>query len=170
MDSQQIERIQQTIDKIGPLVLWTGLGVIVLLILAVYVAICLFLSSCFKRIPEEHRKLKPGLVWLLTIPVLNIVGNFFVYPALAKSYVAAFESQGSNPHGNCGHTLALVYCILVAVTTVLPWIPCLNILGCFNCLLYPAALVIWIIFLIKAGGLKSQISDTRAGVYRDGGI
>ena len=168
MDPQQIEQIQQMIDKIGPVVLWTGVGVIILLRVAVYVAICLFLSSCFKRIPEEHRKLKPGMVWLLTIPAVNTVGNFFVYPALAKSYVAAFESQGSNPHGDCGQPLPLVYCILYEVATVLPWIPCLNILGCLNCLLYPAALVIWILILIKAGSLKSQLIVTQAGVYRDG--
>ncbi len=167
MDLQQIG---QMMEEKGGWVFFAIVGALFLFHLAILAAICLFLSSCFKRIPEEHHKLKPGLVWLLMIPCFPIVWNFFVYPALADSYTAAFESQGSNPHGNCGHTLALVYCILVAVTTVLPWIPCLNILGCFNCLLYPAALVIWIIFLVKAGGLKSQISDTRAGVYRDGGI
>ncbi len=107
------------------------------------------------------------MVWLLMIPCFNIVWNFFVYPALSESYTAAFESQGSNPHGDCGRTLALVYCILVAVSVVLSMIPCISIISCFTSL---ASLVVWILILVKAGGLKSQISDTQAGMYRDGGF
>ncbi len=164
MDPQQLE---QMMEEIGPLVFFSIFGAVFLFVLAINVAVCLFLSSCFKRVPEEHRKLKPGLVWLLMIPCFSIVWNFFVYPALAASYTAAFESQGDNPHGDCGRTLSLVYCILVAVSFVLIWLPCV---GPMSCILSPAALIIWILILVKAGSLKSQISDTQAGVYRDGGI
>lgn len=166
MDPQQIEQMMEEIG-IAPWVLLSLLGALFLFILAINAAVCLFLSSCFKRIPEEHRKLRPGLVWLLMIPCFNIVWNFFVYPALSESYTAAFESEGSNPHGDCGRTLALVYCILVAVATGLSVIPCISVISCF---ISPAALVVWIMLLVKAGSLKSQISDTRAGAYRDGGF
>ena len=162
MDPQQIE---QMMEDIGPWVFVAIFGGLFLFILAINAAVCLFLSSCFKRIPEEHRKLRPGLIWLLMIPCFNIVWNFFVYPALSESYTAAFESQGSNPHGDCGRTLALVYCILVAVATALSVIPCMSIM---SCIISPAALIIWILVLVKAGSLKSQISDTRVEAYRDG--
>lgn len=162
MDPQQIE---QMMEDIGPLVFFAIFGALFLFLLAINVAVCLFLSSCFKRIPEEHRKLKPGLVWLLMIPCFTIVWNFFVYPALAASYTAAFESQGSNSHGDCGRTLSLVYCILAAVSVVVGFLPCI---GSASCLLSPAALVIWILILIKAGSLKSQLSVTQTRVYRDG--
>jgi hypothetical protein len=164
MDPQQIE---QMMEDIGPWVFVAIFGALFLFMQAIGVAVCLFLSSCFKRIPEEHRKLRPGMVWLLMIPCFNIVWNFFVYPALSESYTAAFESQGSNPHGDCGRTLALVYCILVAVSVVLSMIPCISIISCFTSL---ASLVVWILILVKAGGLKSQISDTRVEAYRDGGF
>ena len=162
MDPQQIE---QMMEDIGPLVFFAIFGALFLFLLAINVAVCLFLSSCFKRIPEEHRKLKPGLVWLLMIPCFTIVWNFFVYPALAASYTAAFESQGSNSHGDCGRTLSLVYCILAAASVVVGFLPCV---GSASCILSPAALILWILILIKAGSLKSQLSVTQARVYRDG--
>ncbi|HCN10718.1 MAG TPA: hypothetical protein DIT01_22560 [Lentisphaeria bacterium] len=164
MDLQQIG---QMMEEKGGWVFFAIVGALFLFHLAILAAICLFLSSCFKRIPEEHHKLKPGLVWLLMIPCFPIVWNFFVYPALADSYTAAFESQGSNSHGDCGRMLSLVYCILFAVSFVVAWLPCV---GYVSCLLSPASWILLIFILVKAGGLKSQISDTRAGVYRDGGI
>ena len=166
MDPQQIEQMMEEIG-IAPWVLLSLFGALFLFIQAIYVAVCLFLSSCFKRIPEEHRKLKPGLVWLLMIPCFSIVWNFFVYPALAESYIAAFESEGSHPHGDCGRRLALVYCILVAVSVALSVIPCISIISCFLSL---ASLIVWIMLLVKASSLKSQISDTRVVAYRDGGF
>ena len=126
MDSQ---RFEQMMEDMGPLVFFAILGALFFFILAIYIAVCLFLSSCFKRIPEEHRKLSPGLVWLLMIPCFGVVWNFFVYPALASSYIATFEAEGSNPHGDCGRTLALVYCILVAVSGVLLVMPCITLMG-----------------------------------------
>jgi len=166
MDPQQIEQMMEEIG-IDPWMLLAIFGALFLFLQAINAAICFFLSSCFKRIPEEHRKLRPGMVWLLMIPCFSIVWNFYVYPALSESYTAAFESEGSNPHGDCGRMLALVYCILVAVTTALSVIPCISVLGCF---ISPVALVLWILVLVKAGSLKSQISDTRVEAYRDGGI
>ena len=164
MDPQQIE---QMMEEIGPLVFFDILGAYVLFYLAILAAICLFLSSCFKRIPEEHRKLRPGMVWLLMIPCFPIVWNFFVYPALADSYTAAFESQGSNSHGDCGRMLSLVYCILYAVSFVVSWLPCV---GSVSCLLLPASWILLILILVKAGSLISQISDTRVEAFRDGGF
>jgi hypothetical protein len=164
MDPQQIA---QMMEDIGPLVFFSIVGALFLFILAINIAVCFFLSSCFKRIPEEHRKLKPGLVWLLMVPCFSIVWNFFVYPALADSYIAAFESEGANPHGDCGRRLALVYCILAAVAVALSMIPCISIISCFLSL---ASLIVWILILVKAGSLKSQLIVTRAGAYRDGGF
>ena len=164
MDLQQIG---QMMEETGGWVFFAIVGALFLFHLAILAAICLFLSSCFKRIPEEHRKLRPGMVWLLMIPCFNIVWNFFVYPALSASYTAAFESEGSHSHGDCGRRLALVYCILVTLAVVLSWVPCLGIMSCF---ISPASLIVWIMLLVKASSLKSQISDTRVVAYRDGGF
>jgi len=141
-----------------------GFVVIVILALAIGVAICYFLMTCFKRIPAEFRKQEPGMVWLLLIPCFNIVWNFFVYPKLADSYQAYFQSVGRTEFGDCGRQTAMIYCILVVASIplsfVLAFIPIVGPLA--NCAISIATLVFWIMVLVKAASLKGQIPETPA--------
>ena len=88
-----------------------------------------------------------GMVWLLVIPLFNIVWNFFVYRAISESYESYFASQGRSEFGDCGKTIGLVYSICC----------CLCIIPFLNLLAGPAALILWIIYVIKLIGLKNQI-------------
>ena len=131
---------------------FAGLACGVLLIgflvgVAILVAIILLLSSFLKRVPETHRKMQPGMVWLLVIPLFNIVWNFFVYRAISESYESYFASHGRSEFGDCGKTIGLVYSICC----------CLCIIPFLNLLAGPAALILWIIYVIKLIGLKNQI-------------
>ena len=87
------------------------------------------------------------MVWLLMIPLVNIVWNFFVYPKISESFQSYFNAQGRTDVGDCGKSLSMTFCIL-ACTSVIPY------LGACTGL---AALVIWIIVLVKFSGLKSQL-------------
>jgi hypothetical protein len=120
----------------------------VLVTLAIHVVICLLLYKCFDRIPQEHRRLNPALVWLLMIPCFSLIWNFFVYPNLAKSFGAYFEAKGGGNVGDCGLGIAWAYAICFVLTLVpgIGWIASL------------AALVLLIIFLIKACDLKNRIA------------
>jgi hypothetical protein len=117
--------------------------------LGIAIAICLFLSSCLKRVPPEHREMEPGMVWLLLIPCFSIVWNFFVYIKIPQSFQRYFNSIGRYDVGDCGQQLGLWYSILVVVCMV-PFV---------NYIAGPAALIVWIIFLVKAAGLKGQIPE-----------
>jgi len=119
---------------------------------AISVAICALLYVCYSRIPVQFRKQEPGLVWLLLIPCFNFVWNFFVYLQLADSYQAYFASVGRTDVGDCGKGIGLGYAICIACCIV----PCLNLLAA------PAALVLLIIYLVKAMDLKSQIPSQGA--------
>lgn len=150
----------------GPLVGLMAMGIGVALVvafisLAIGVAICWFLMTCFQRIPPAYRKQQPGLVWLLLIPCFNIVWNFFVFPRLADSYKAYFDSVGRSDVGDCGRSLALWCCILPIVHIVLSWIgavPALaRVMGVVGCVVGLANLIVLITFLVKAGSLKGQI-------------
>jgi hypothetical protein len=109
---------------------------------AAHVLICYLLWNDYKRIPAQYRKLEPGLVWLLLIPVplFQLIWNFFVYLRLSDSFKAYFDSTGRQDVGDCGRNLALWYCILVII-------PCLNIV----------ALILLILYLVKANDLKNRI-------------
>jgi hypothetical protein len=125
-------------------------GVIVVAILiglGIAIAIILMLSSCLKRVPQQYRKMEPGMVWLLLIPLFNIVWNFFVYKAIAESFQAYFQAQNRTDVGDCGQSLGLAYCICV----------CACIIPIVNMLAGPASLVLLIICLVKFFGLKNMI-------------
>jgi hypothetical protein len=134
-----------------------GLGVMIVAIVVglacsaigvvIAIFILLFLSGCYQRIPPQYRLLEPGMVWLLLIPCFGIVWNFFVYPRLAKSFKNYFNAHGIYDVGDCGEQLGLWYCILVCCS-VIPYLGLLTSI---------AALVLWIIFLVKAAGLKNRI-------------
>jgi len=152
----QADSAQRFTEVLGPLAVMLVAGALVLAMIVITVLICLFLVSCFKRIPEEHRRQEPNMVWLLLIPCFNVVWNFFVYPKLAESYQSYFASIGRPDVGDCGAKLAMTYCVLVVVTTCISWIPFVSLL---SCPLGIVILVLWILFLVKANNLKSQIPE-----------
>jgi hypothetical protein len=117
------------------------------LVLVLQVFVCWLLSSTLTRVPAQFRKQEPGLVWLLLIPCVSLVWNFFVYPKVSQSLKAYFNSIGRNDVGDCAEGLGLAYSICVACSVV----PFLNYLA------GPAALVIVIIFLVKITSLKNEI-------------
>lgn len=131
-------------------------GVALVVSYAILITLCWFVSSCLQRLPPEHRKQQPGLVWLLLIPCFNLVWNFFVFPKLAESYQSYFAAQGRTDTGDCGYGLAMTYCVGAVITTFVGMIP---YVGAINCLVGPALLVVLIVFLVKAGSLKGQVQD-----------
>lgn len=124
--------------------LLVGIALAIVLIYLVY--------NVFRQIPEEHRQMQPGLVWLLLIPCFGVVWNFFVYPKLADSLKNYFNSVGDESVGDCGKTLAWLYAGFAA-GSVIPYL---------GMLLGLASLVIWIIFIVKAYGYKNMIVQGQA--------
>ena len=92
------------------------------------------------------------MVWLCMIPCLNLVWVWFAFPRLADSFKAYFDSVGDNSVGDCGKGLAFGFCGCW-VGAVIPYI---------GGLILMAALIIVIIFLIKAVELKKKIPEGSA--------
>ncbi len=115
--------------------------------IAIAIAIILIVQSFYKRIPPEHRKMEPAMVWLLLIPCFGLVWNFFVFLKLSESFKSYFDSQGIVDVGDCVRTLSLAYCV-AAVLCVVP---------CVNYVAGPASLVLLIITLVQFNGLKNRI-------------
>ncbi|MCX8109252.1 MAG: hypothetical protein N3G20_10655, partial [Verrucomicrobiae bacterium] len=105
------------------------------------------LTSCFRVIPPEHRKMEPTLVWLLLIPCFPIVWNFFVFLRLSDSYLSYFSAQGRTDVGDCGRGLGLGYAICFACSVV----PYIGVLAAL------AAIVLLILYLVKVLQLKRLI-------------
>lgn len=121
--------------------------VFTLIWIGLLVALCYFYSTVLKRIPEVHRKMQPGLVWLLLIPCFGMVWNFFVVIQIPQSLQSYFQSVGRTDVGDCGFVLGLISAILLALGMI-PYI---------GCIFSIASLILLIIFVVKLSALKQQL-------------
>ena len=140
-------------SQLAPILATMGIFAVIgaLIGLAIAILILFLVYKCYVAIPEKHRKMSPGMVWLLLIPCFNLVWIFFVFPGLSKSFKSYFDSVGDNTVGDCGGLLALWYCILAVGSIPLSLVPFLGFLAGL------ATLVLLIIFLVKSFGLKAKI-------------
>ena len=123
-------------------------GIFVVFGLIINAIVCYFVSSWLKKVPAPHRKMEPGLVWLLMIPCFPIVWNFFVFQRIPDSFKSYFDSLGRTDVGDCGKGIGLAYAICTACS-IIPLVQ--YIAG-------PAALVLLIINLVKMNELKNKIA------------
>lgn len=108
----------------------------------------LTLQKALNRCSPENRAMAPGMVWLMLIPLFNLVWGFFVVLNLAKSLGAEFQKRGIVEEPEPGKTLGLVMCILACCG----WIPFLGILASLG------GLVCWIIYWVKIAGFSAKIA------------
>ena len=125
-----------------------------LIYLAIAIVICWLIYSVQVQVPPEHRKIAPGLIWLLIIPFFNVIWNFFVFLQVPDSLKSYFDAQGRTDVGDCGRTLGLWSAVLIAVGFLGGFVP---IVGCVASFVWLAGLVLLILFLVKILGLKGQI-------------
>lgn len=128
------------------------LGILIVamvVIFAINVVVCLLIYLPYKEVPNEHQKMAPGLVFLLLIPLFYIIWNFFVFLQIPESFQSYFASQGRTDVGDCGRTIGL-WCAICGAAAMVP---------CVNYVAGPAALVLFIIFLVKIWGLKGMIGQ-----------
>src|SRR5689334_14549782 len=69
--------------------------------LIVTVVVCALLYNAQSAIPPEHRRIEPGMVWLLLIPLFGLIWNFFVFQRIPESYQSYFYSMGRTDVGDC---------------------------------------------------------------------
>lgn len=123
--------------------------------LAILGLICYLLYTLQQAVPPEHRRIQPGQIWLLLIPLFNLFWIFIVFLRIPESYQSAFAARGMPHLGATEKSIGLAY----AICAVCSIIPCL---GLFAAL---ASLVLLIIFLVKMFGLKSQLQSGGGGGF-----
>lgn len=118
-------------------------------------ALCYFISSWLKEVPEEDRVMTPGQVWLLLIPFFNFYWNFRVYmydvPQSFKNY---FQRQGKERNeevGDCGKTMGMWLCICT-LSSLVPFVGSIVGMG---------TLVFLILWMLKIHELKNKIIADR---------
>src|SRR5580658_6568217 len=129
--------------------LTAGFAIVGLIIFAIFIIpwifYCLTLQKALNRCAPENRAMGPGLVWLLFIPLFNLVWHFFVVINMAKSLGAEFQKRGIPEEPQPGKTMGLVMCIL-SCCSLIPFLGTIVAVGFLIC---------WIIYWVKIAGYSA---------------
>ncbi|WP_372797777.1 hypothetical protein [Pontiella sp.] len=121
---------------------------VILLIPTIFYLISL--QKALTRCRPENRTLEPGMVWLLLIPLFNIVWQFLVVNHIANSLKNEFNARGEPTEEPLpGRGVGLAMCIL-NVVSIVPYLGSLAGLACLVC---------WIIYWVKIAGYSGRIAN-----------
>jgi hypothetical protein len=130
------------------LAIMSGLLIFCAVLVVPMIFYLLTLQKALERCAPPNRAMTPGLVWLSLIPLFNLIWNFFIVLALAKSLGNEFRSRGMQAEAEPGQSIGLAYAILFCCAIV----PFLGILAAF------AGIVMWIVYWVKIADYSRRLA------------
>jgi magnesium-transporting ATPase (P-type) len=121
------------------------IALVILLIPAIFYI--LTLQKALNKCAPENRAMQPGMVWLLLVPLVNMVWGFFVVINMAKSLGAEFQKRGIAEEAEPGKKLGLIMCVLL----------CCGIIPLLGMLCSLGGLVCWIMYWLKIAGFSKKL-------------
>jgi hypothetical protein len=121
------------------------LGLVIVLLPAIFY--CLTLQNALKKVRPFNRTMSPGQVWLLFIPLFNIIWHFIVISKMSSSLHNEFASRNMMEDNEPGKTLGLTFCIL----SILSVIPILGIICAI------ASFICFIVYWVKIAGFSRKL-------------
>ena len=125
---------------------YVGILILFLVMLIPYIFFLLTLYKTLEAISQLNRKMNPGEVWLLFIPLFNFVWLFFVVSKISDSI--ADECRWLNlpvTEQRPTYGIGLAYAILSVTSSFIPLAGYLGLLVC------------WIIYWVKVSEYKKLI-------------
>jgi hypothetical protein len=159
---------------------------IIFFLVLIIIGICLIpfifflieLQNTLKVVKNENRKMKPGQVWLLLIPLFSIYWYFEVVGKIADSLQAEFKERNIQVgEEKPGYSFGRVICILGVVSFLIFIIPRLLLLATgpsnlgniqlsalilfFNFIIGIANLVFFIMYWVKINGYRNKLIEAK---------
>ncbi len=130
----------------GVIVIVAIIVLVVILIPAIFYL--LTLQNTLKAIQPQHRKMEPGMVWLMLIPLFNLVWHFIIVSRISDSIRDELIARGETPSDRPTYGIGLAASILFVCGRIpVPF------LGGATSL---AGLVCWIIYWVKVNEYKNK--------------
>ena len=127
--------------------------IIGMIALAAVIVVAVFffknLQDLLKECDPANQQLPPANVWLMFIPLFNIVYRFIMYPKVSETLRLEFESRGVPQQGDYLKGLGLTLSIANAVNIILP--P--NVRGFLGL----GCIVVMIVYWVKAAEMKNKL-------------
>ncbi len=144
---------------------------ILLIIFAAFLIPVIFyfteLQNTLKEVSVENRKMKPGQVWLLLIPLFSIYWLFEVVSKIADSLKAEFVSRNIEvDEERPGYRIGIIYAIIGAVAPLLNMVsrlmqfPALES-GIISLVLGLGSFVLWILYWVKVRGYRKMLVEAK---------
>jgi hypothetical protein len=110
------------------------------------------LQNTFKEVKIENRRMQPGEVWLMLIPLFGLVWQFIIVNRLADSLKLEFTQRSIDINEfRPGYSIGLAYCVLFCCS-IIPF------LGFFTSI---AGFICWIIYWVKISDFKNKLIQTK---------
>ena len=137
-------------DRMDDMSAFLGIGVFIILVIILipFILFLLTLQRALERCSPECRTTSPGTVWLMLIPLFNIVWEFLLVMRIAESLENEFKKRNMPHEPKPGQSIGLAMCIL----SVCGIIPILGILAGI------AGFVCWILYWVKIYGFSNDLS------------
>lgn len=130
--------------------------IVIGIILAVYIPYLLNMQNMLKEC--NHKSLQgfnPSNVWLLLIPLFNIVYRFIIYIKISEILQREYSLRGNPKAGDYSKSLGLSLAILAAISAI-PDIPAPIING-ISGLATLGTIVVFIIYWVKLAEYKNEL-------------
>jgi hypothetical protein len=100
----------------------TSVKIFCLICMVIGILYTLTLSNALKKCSVTSRTMRPGLVWLMLIPVFNIIWHFFVVVGLARSVGNEFQMRRiPSAQRRPGMSVGIAMCVCT-VCAILPFL------------------------------------------------
>lgn len=134
------------------------------IVLTIGILYILTLYNAMKAVSPQNRKMEPGMVWLLLIPLFNMVWQFIVVNKLSASIESEYTSRGLPCKSRPTYNIGLAFAILSCVNVVVYWsLPLRNLVGL-------AIIVCWIIYWVQVSDYKKELQRLPPADYNDSEI
>jgi hypothetical protein len=128
-------------------------GCLFLAVLAAGIAYIAFLSGVLSKCAPSSRTMQPGTVWLLLIPLFNLIWHFTVVTVVAKSLGNEFRLRNIPPSDpEPGKRVGIAMCICGACGII----PILNLIAIIP------HLVLWIVYWAKIAEFSRKLDQVSA--------
>ncbi len=108
------------------------------------------LQNTLNQVHPSRRKVSPGNVWLMLIPLFNVVYSFFLYPKISESVKAEYEYRGLQSEGDFGRGIGIAIPI-TNLASIIPFVGWISVITNF---------VLFIIFWVKTSQYKTTLMST----------
>jgi hypothetical protein len=113
------------------------------------------LQSTLNEVSFKNRRMNPGEVWLMLIPIFGLVWQFIMVNRIADSLHAEFLDRNiSGYEDRPGYSIGIAYCVLFCCS-VIPF------LGVFASL---GGLVCWIIYWVRINDFKRLLIQAKSRI------